>query len=116
MNHCCFYGKIASKTKEIIDAVDYIKIKLIVEKYRKNKNKDTKKDFSILMLEAWGSASITIDNYSEIGDYLLVSDATAKNLNNSAENVYFRINEFKIIKNFDNMENWYEYWRNSSKQ
>lgn len=100
MNKSTFYGIIRSihwnpdETK--------IEINLSVEEIRKNAKGEKVVDYIDILLAAWDSAATTLLNYSDIGSHLLVKDASFREMkfeNGSYSKSYFRINDFKIIKN-----------------
>lgn len=99
MNECSFYGKIINKEIKESNGVANVKVLLLVEKHRKSKTGLNKVDKSYLYFDAWDSAATTIYSNSEVNDYLLIPNANAKN---DGKNISFRINEFKIIPNFEN--------------
>lgn len=94
MNHCSFLGKL-KKTTYTCEDIERIEIVLQIENKRKGKNIAKKMDYEYLTFEAWGTAAISINKNLKLNDYMLIIDSTARNDNG---NVYFRINDFKIIK------------------
>jgi hypothetical protein len=96
MNHCSFFGKVTDIAYggQKADAVDYVHITLAVENKRKSNNDFKKIDCECLDFEAWGSAAFILSSLHP-GDELLIIDSTARK---DRYRVYFRINEFKIIK------------------
>tara|TARA_R100000005_G_C5002765_1_gene210577 strand:- start:4031 stop:4366 length:336 start_codon:yes stop_codon:yes gene_type:complete len=107
MNKCVFYGQILDKTFQTEGPecnVCKIVLKLKIENRRSTKSKNKKIDYEILNFEAWGGAALTLESNTNLGDYILIVDSTARATSHDCENspvgelVCFRINEFKIIK------------------
>jgi hypothetical protein len=94
MNRCSFFGKL-NTIHHISNSVDCVELILEIESKRKGNNDIKKMDYENLHFMAWGTAAISILKNIQIGDYMLVIDATARNDKGKG---YFRINEFKIIK------------------
>jgi single-stranded DNA-binding protein len=97
MNHCSFFGKVHHITygSQQPDTVEYVNITLAVENKRKSNSDFKKIDCEYLDFQAWGSAALILSSLRP-GDNLLVIDSTARNW--GEYKIYFRINEFKIIK------------------
>lgn len=96
MNDCKFFGKVISRSITKRYETSRIELQIEIKKQRKAKSGLTLVDKSVLVFEAWDSAAETIEHNSTVGDHLLI-DATAK-VSDSGKGVYFRINEFKIVK------------------
>jgi len=91
MNNCSFYG--------VIDSIDYydkeISLKLEIEHIRKNSSNKKIVEKIFLPFVAFDSGAETIYKNARVGDFLLIKRSTAKN---DGDSVYFRIDEFKILK------------------
>lgn len=94
MNHCCFLGKLYD-INYTSDSIERVELILQIESKRKSNNEVKKMDYENLCFEAWGTAAISIFKNIKVGDYMLVIDSTARS---EKGRIYFRINEFKIIK------------------
>jgi hypothetical protein len=102
MNHCSFFGKIISRKLTSESDTSKVELKILVQKQRRSKSGVSVSDNASLMFEAWDTAADTISHNSTIGDYLLIPNSTVKV---DRDRTYFRINEFKIIKNQSLLEN-----------
>ncbi len=94
MNDCKFFGRIATRKILRPNGTNKIELNVTVQKQRKSKSGVPVSESSTLLFEAWDSAASTIEHNTDIGDYLIIN-STAKV---DGGRVYFRINEFKIIK------------------
>ena len=95
MNHCLFFGKIISRKLSTENDTSKIELKLLVQKQRKAKSGVSVSESAALTFEAWDSAAATIGHNTTIGDHLIIPNSTAKV---DGDKIYFRINEFKIVK------------------
>lgn len=102
MNHCVFFGKIVSRNLTSENETSKIELKIQVQKQRRAKSGASVSENAILNFEAWDSAAETIEHNTTVGDSLIIPNATAKV---DKEKVYFRINEFKIVKSESLSEN-----------
>lgn len=93
MNKCSFFGCVDHIALETINDTQVVYLKIQIENKRQSKIK-SKIDYEFLDFEAWGTAAITIANYVNIGDDILIVDATARQ---NYDSVCFRINEFRLI-------------------
>lgn len=98
MNHCSFLGKLQNIPLPLDkEEGERILIDLLVENKRNDKSLAKKTDYEVLTFEAWGSAAANIAKNLSLNDYMLIIDSTARRNSND---VCFRINEFKIIKQY----------------
>lgn len=98
MNHCSFLGKLQNIPLSLDkEEGERILIDLLVENKRNDKSLAKKTDCEVLTFEAWGSAAANIAKNLSLNDYMLIIDSTARRNSNG---VCFRINEFKIIKQY----------------
>lgn len=93
MNVCVFYGElIQTPVVSEENGVQKIQLCVRVENRRKNKKNNDIIDKEDLIFEAWDSAAFTIQEYAEVGDFVLIK-AYAKT------GGIFRITEFNILYN-----------------
>jgi hypothetical protein len=95
MNHCLFFGKIVSRKISTENDTNKIELRISVQKQRKAKSGLSVSENATLTFEAWDSAASTIEHNTTVGDFLIIPNSTAKI---DGDKVYFRINEFKIVK------------------
>ena len=95
MNHCLFFGKIISRKISTENDTNKIELRISVQKQRKAKSGLSVSENATLTFEAWDSAAATIEHNTTVGDFLIIPNATAKV---DSDKIYFRINEFKIVK------------------
>jgi hypothetical protein len=95
MNHCLFFGKIVSRKISTENDTNKIELRIAVQKQRKAKSGVSVSENAVLTFEAWDSAAATIGHNTTIGDFLIIPNSTAKV---DGDKIYFRINEFKIVK------------------
>lgn len=93
MNNCAFYGKIKDKIFED-NGTPTIEVIVEVMEVRKNRLKEKTINKENLRFKAWDSAAVAINTYGRVENYILISNAIARN---DEKGVYFRINEFKVI-------------------
>ena len=99
MNNCSFFGKISKMALSYQDSVPCMDLELSVENFRKSKSGKKIVENSYLVFVAWDSAAETLNANAKNGDFLLVKEAEARNWDD--DRIYFRINEFKILKNVE---------------
>ena len=104
MNHCLFFGKIVSRKFSTENDTNKIELRMAVQKQRKAKSGVSVSENAVLTFEAWDSAAMTIGHNTNIGDFLLIPNATVKV---DGDRVYFRINEFKVIKGDSLTDHWF---------
>jgi len=97
MNDCKFFGKVVSRKITEENNTSKIELNVSVQKQRKSKHGVPVSETVTLQFEAWDSAAATIEHNSTVGDFLIIN-STAKTRYNSDNEVYFRINEFRIVR------------------
>ena len=101
MNKCHFLGKLTHNVEvELDNGVPYCIFELEIEEFRKGKGTEGKtRDLTYLMFEAWDSAALAIEKYSE-KQGLIAVEAVARNHQEQEEDyiTYFRVTSFKILK------------------
>ncbi len=101
LNKCHFLGKLTHVETEIENGVPVCTFELEIEEFRKGKGSEGKiRDLTYLTFEAWDSAAIAIEKYSEVG-CLLAIEAVARNTHYEDSeqylDTYFRVTSFKIL-------------------
>ena len=99
MNKCHFLGKLTHKVEiDYEEGTPYVRFELEIEEFRKDRGGDKKRSVVYLEFEAWDSAALAIQKYSDENNLIAV-EAVDRNSEFQEEqtNVYFRVTSFKIL-------------------
>lgn len=101
MNKCHFLGKLTHDPElEEENGVPFVIFELEIEEFRKGTNGEKVRTATYLNFEAWDSAALAIQKYSEEGTLMAV-ESIARNVqdeeNEDYLDTYFRVTNFKIL-------------------